>query len=177
MLFTENSLWTMIHGIAFGGGALLGLGAALFAFHAIRADDVLSAGTPKTARSIGLLTSFVALMLWLTVIAGTYIVFPTYRETPPEGATDLLRYPRAYLLGDPDTAWLHAFAMETKEHVPWIAAMVATAIAFVAMRYRATLLSDRSLRRMTMVLLAICFLLVAYISLLGVFINKVAPVL
>jgi hypothetical protein len=65
--------------------------------------------------------------------------------------------------------------MEIKEHVPWIAAMLATAVAFVAVRYRAQLLRDGALRRVATTLLAICFLLVSFVSLLGVFINKVAP--
>jgi hypothetical protein len=65
--------------------------------------------------------------------------------------------------------------METKEHLPFIASMLATAVAFVAWRYRKQLLGDAPLRRIGSALLAISFALVAYISLLGVFINKVAP--
>ena len=30
MLFSERSIWTMVHGIGLGGAALLGLAAALF---------------------------------------------------------------------------------------------------------------------------------------------------
>jgi F0F1-type ATP synthase membrane subunit c/vacuolar-type H+-ATPase subunit K len=65
--------------------------------------------------------------------------------------------------------------MEIKEHVPWIAAMLATAVAFVAARYRSAVLTDGSLRRPTMTLLAICFVLASVVGLLGIFINKVAP--
>jgi ABC-type dipeptide/oligopeptide/nickel transport system permease subunit len=63
--------------------------------------------------------------------------------------------------------------MEIKEHVSWIAAMLATAVAFVTGRYRSRI--DDSVRRVAVVLLAISFLLVALVSLLGVFANKVAP--
>jgi hypothetical protein len=56
--------------------------------------------------------------LWLTVIVGTYVIFPPYRATPPPGATDLSEFPRALVLASPSTAWLHAFAMESKEHMP-----------------------------------------------------------
>jgi hypothetical protein len=118
---------------------------------------------------------FIAATLWLAVLVGTYIIFPLYRVTPPEGATDLSQFPRSFLLANPDTAWLNAFAMEIKEHVPWIAAMLATAVAFVGVRYRSRLLSDAQLRSMTTALLAICFLLVSFVALLGVFVNKVAP--
>jgi ABC-type Fe3+-siderophore transport system permease subunit len=66
--------------------------------------------------------------------------------------------------------------METKEHMPWIAVMLATASAFVGVRYRSQMLTDPRLRSMTAAVLAICLLLVAFVSLMGVFVNKVAPV-
>jgi hypothetical protein len=34
MLFSERSVWTMVHGIGLGGGALIGLAAALFYLYA-----------------------------------------------------------------------------------------------------------------------------------------------
>ena len=34
LLFTGRSLWTMVHGIVLGGGALMGLSAALFTLYA-----------------------------------------------------------------------------------------------------------------------------------------------
>ena len=36
MLFSERSIWTMVHGIGLGGAALLGLAAALFYLYAVR---------------------------------------------------------------------------------------------------------------------------------------------
>ena len=179
MLFTERSIWTMIHGIVLGGGALLGLAAALFALGtarvAVPATDPVADATAAQARYLGWLTVFVAVSLWLTVLVGTYVSFPPYRATPPEGVTDLARYPRALLHSNPGTVWLHSFAMEIKEHVPWIAAMLASAVAFVSMRYGSRLLADASLRRIAMTLLTACFAIVSIVSLLGVFINKIAP--
>lgn len=176
MLFSEGSLWTMLHGIGFGGGAMLTLAAVLFAIYLMRESAIGGRSSELPARRIGQLTAFSALLLWLTSIVGTYIVFPTYRTPPPDGATDLTAYPRALLLADDGTAWLHRFAMETKEYLPWIATMLATAAAFVAWQYGSAFLRDRSLRRLGSAFLVACFVLVSYISLLGVFINKVAPV-
>jgi hypothetical protein len=65
--------------------------------------------------------------------------------------------------------------MESKEHMPWIASMLATAVAFISVRYRSRVLDDASLRNMAIILLAISFTLVAFVSLMGVFVNKVAP--
>jgi hypothetical protein len=78
-------------------------------------------------------------------------------------------------MSDPGTSWLHAFGMESKEHMPWIASMLATAVAFVSVRYRAILLTDTQLRTMAMALLAICFALGSFVGLMGIFADKVAP--
>jgi hypothetical protein len=174
MLFSERSIWTMVHGIGLGGTALLGLGAALFHLYATRPASV-SIPNELESRPFALLTTFSAAMLWLTVIVGTYIVFPAYRVTPPPGTTDLSPFPRALVLASADTAWLHAFAMEIKEHMPWIASMLTTAVAFIAMRYPTAALRHPSLRRTSFSLLAISFAIVSLASLLGVFVNKVAP--
>lgn len=175
MLFTDLSLWTMIHGLVLGGAALMALFAALFAMRAMRTPDQSDAARRDQARSLARLTVFIAAVLWLAVIVGTYVIFPPYRVTPPEGTSDLHPYPRSLILANPETAWLHAFAMESKEHMPWIASMLATAVAFVGVRYRSRLLHDAQVRDMATTLLAICFILVAFVGLMGVFVNKVAP--
>lgn len=175
LLFTERSLWTMVHGIFLGGAALLALAAALFTLYMLRKSHGEVLLTAAHTRAVALLATVIAAATWLTTLLGTYRVFPPYRAAPPEGTTDLAAYPRTLILSNPETAWLHAFAMETKEHVPWIAAMLATAVAFTAWRHRETLLTDFRIRRIATSLLVICFVLVAYVSLLGVFVNKVAP--
>ena len=176
LLFSTRSILTMIHGIIFGGGALLGLSAAVFSLVTIRAGDtVADAPARGQVRYLGWLIAAVAVLLWLAVLAGTYVTFPDYRATPPVGITNLARYPEALLKSNPSTAWLDSFAMEIKEQVPWIAAMLATAVAFVSRRYRSRLLTDSALRRTATALLVICFILVIGASLLGLFINKVAP--
>jgi hypothetical protein len=174
VLFSERSIWTMVHGMALGGAALLAMAALLYSVRVTAS----SAGSPAAApqsRSLSALAVLVAVLLWMTVVGGTYIVFPPYRATPPEGLVDLSQFPRSFLLGSPDTAWLHAFAMETKEHVPWIAAILSTAVAFVTVRFRSTLLDDPRMRAVVTTLTAVSFALVSYTALLGVFVNKVAP--
>jgi hypothetical protein len=129
MLFSELSLWTMLHGIVLGGGALMALVAALFALGTLLRPIDGSPAARDRAGAVATLTVVLAVVLWVTVLTGTYILFPPYRATPPEGLTDLARYPRSMVLANPETAWLHAFGMESKEHMPWIAAMLATAVA------------------------------------------------
>jgi len=175
MLFTSRSIWTMIHGIVLGGGALMTLAAALFYLLAMRTAAHPDASSSDSFRPFVWITTVAAVLLWLTVIVGAYVTFPPYRATPPEGLTELRAYPKSLLQSNPGTAWLHGIAMEIKEHVPWIAAMLATAVAFVAARYRSALFVDASLRRPAAMLLAIGLALASVVGLLGIFINKVAP--
>ena len=174
-LFSNRSSLTMIHGIVLGGGALMALIAALFYLRAMRVTDLSHASAPYGSPPLTWLLGFAATSLWATVLIGTYVSFPAYRATPPEGITDLAQFPRSLLQSNPATVWLHGFAIEIKEHVPWIAAMLATAVAFVAVRYRSTLLTDRRLNGMATTLLAICFALASIVGVLGIFVNKVAP--
>jgi hypothetical protein len=173
-LFSARSIWTMLHGIALGGGALIALAATLFGLLILKSESDVS--DPTIRRTwVSSLATISSALVWLTVIGGTYIVFPPYRATPPEGLTDLAAYPRSLLLANSDTAWLHGIAMEMKEHVPWIAAMLATAGAFITNRYRATVFRESLERRLAIALLGVSVTLVATASLLGVFVNKVAP--
>lgn len=177
-MFSGRSLWTMVHGIGLSGGALLGLAAALFYLYAtpVRGSgDGRVVATADQGRALARLTGLTTLLLWLSVSVGTYVVFPAYRATPPAGATDLAAYPRALILADPSHAWLHTVAMEIKEHVPFIAAMLVTAVAFMAVRERERLLNDGALRRTGLALLGIAFALVGVVALLGTLVNKFAP--
>lgn len=170
LLFSQRSIGAMVHGILWGGLALMALAATLFA---LRVSRDIPAERP--ARAIAWLSTVSAAALWITVFVGTYVSFPAYRIAPPADATDLSAHPRALLLSSPDTAWLHSFGMEIKEHVPFIIAMLATAVAAAALRYRTKLLTDATLNRMASTLLAIALVLSMGVGLLGILINKVAP--
>ena len=174
-LFTSQSILTMVHGIVLGGGALMTLFASLFALQLLPSTSEPVMLPVRSARLVQWLLVATAVLLWLTVIGGTYLVFPPYRATPPEGIADLSQYPRSLITSNPQTAWLHSFGMEIKEHMPWIAAILGTAVASIGIRHGNELLVNRELKRMVTVMLSIAFLLVAVVAVLGVFINKVAP--
>jgi hypothetical protein len=181
VLFSDRGLLTMLHGLVLSGGALLLLIVALFACWAFAGPGQLTVAPsqrvtvpPRHAASLRWLLIVGTLLLWLTVISGTYVIFPLYRAPAPEGITVLTEYPRALLMAGDDTRWLHAFGMEIKEHVPWIAAMLSTALVVVARRNH-DLLAQPEWRRLTMTLLVVVVLLVTGAALLGTFVNKVAP--
>ena len=145
-LFTSESILTMVHGIVLGGGALMALFASLVALQLLPSSGEQAILPDRSARLLQWLLVATAVMLWLTVLGGTYLVFPPYRATPPEGIADLSQYPRSLITSNPQTAWLHSGLLVNKE-----------------------------LKRMVTVMLTISLLLVAFIAVLGVFINKVAP--
>ncbi len=112
---------------------------------------------------------------WLTVITGTWIVYPWYRAKPLADEADLAPYPKAYLLADPDLARWHTFAMEWKEHVGWLSPILATTVAYVVIRYRPQLAQQVELRRALMLLFTLAFATTLVSGALGALLNKAAP--
>jgi hypothetical protein len=110
-----------------------------------------------------------ALLAWATVLTGTWIVYPWYREKVPESA-------RSVLLSDPSTENWHKFGMEWKEHIAWIAPMLATAAAFMVLYYGSALVRNRTVRYITITLFVAAFATAAIAGLFGALITKAAPV-
>lgn len=116
----------------------------------------------------------VAIVAWITVVTGTWIVYPWYRAKPPAGA-DVANYPQAYLVANPSLAGWHEFGMEWKEHVGWITPIIATAVAFVIFRYGPQLVREARIRRALITLLVVAFGAALVAGGLGALINKMAP--
>src|SRR3990172_7054091 len=116
-----------------------------------------------------------AVVAWVTVVTGTWIVYPWYRAAPPAGTTDLTEYPRSLLLSDPRTADWHKLGLEGKEHIAWISPILATAAAFIVLYYGIQLIVDKKLRIASMALFILAFAAAGIAGLLGAFITKAAP--
>lgn len=175
MLFTERSIWTMIHGIGLGGSFLILFSSAFYCLWNLNTEALPEAIAQRRCRFLSRLSIGLAVILWLTVLVGTFVSFPGYRVNPPEGASDLSMYPKAALKANPDTEWLHSIGMELKEHLPWIPAMLMTAIAYVTWRHADELVEEVRLRRFVLALFPLIFAVVSAVALIGIFINKVAP--
>src|SRR6266566_4493832 len=107
-------------------------------------------------------------------VIGTWLVYPGYRADAPPGA-DLALYPRQYLLRTPDLRFWESFAMEWNVHVGWITPFLATAVAFVALRYGKRLVADFQVRKMLTNLFVIAFATAVIAWLLGALVNIAAP--
>jgi len=172
---TDRELWTVIHGMVLGAIFLLAFAGGLAGLWSLRPEWITVAGLEERMRRLRAGTWIMAIAAWLTVITGTFIVYPWYRASPPAQA-DLTEYPRSYLLANPDLAAWHTFGMEWKEHVAWLAPILATAVAYVVIHYGSQLAYQREIRYPLMVLFTIAFLAAGAAGLFGAFITKVVPI-
>jgi hypothetical protein len=155
---------------------LLAFAGGFAGLYSLRPEWVTVVGMNERLRRLDVGTWVMAVVSWLTVITGTYIVYPWYRATPPEGA-DLLDYPRYFLLDNPNLAAWHTFGMEWKEHVAWFSPILATAVAFVVWRYGDKIAENPKLRNSLLILFVLAFAAAGIAGLFGAFITKAAPIL
>jgi hypothetical protein len=145
---------------------LLAYGGGLAGLYSLRPDWATPAGIRERLVRLKLGAWGMAIVAWLTVITGTWIVYPWYRAKLPAEA-DLRFFPRAYLLVDPQRAGWHMFGMEWKEHVAWLAPILATAVLWVIYVYGEELAKDSRMCRVLMVLFTLAFLAAAVAGLFG----------
>lgn len=155
--------------MGFGAGFLLAFSGGLSGFWSLRPELVTAAGVVERTRRLVIGTVSMAAIAWATVITGTWIVYPWYREKDPTSAKERL-------LADPDTADWHHFGMEWKEHAAWVVPFLATAAAFIVVYYKTDLVRNNAARRLGMTLLIAAFAVAAVVGALGALITKNATV-
>jgi hypothetical protein len=163
MEITVRQLWMVMH-LGLGALYLHGFGSGLL--------GLVRSGRFSRLTAQG--TTLMAISAWATVLTGTYVVYPWYRAVGPTGA-DITAFPRSYLLANPALMNWHNFGMEWKEHIGWLAPILATAVAYVAVQYRGQLEAQRNVERMLSVLLVMAFVAGIVSAGLGAILNKVAP--
>ncbi|HEX9444043.1 MAG TPA: hypothetical protein VGA73_07975 [Candidatus Binatia bacterium] len=163
----------VVHGVILWTIFLLALASGLIGLWNLRPEWITIGGLQQRMRRLTAGVWVAAAAAWLAVLTGTFILFPSYRAKPPEGA-DLAQFPRAYLLSQPELAeWNDA--MEWKQQLAWFAPILATAAAYVVVRYGPRLAHEPKIRRALIVLLTIAFLAAATAGGIGAFINKIVP--
>jgi len=176
MEVTGRELWTFIHGMGFGAVFLLAFAGGLAELYSMRPEWMTSEGMRARVRRMKTGLWIMAITVWLTVITGTFIVYPWYRAAPPEGTADLSAFPRSLLLAEPNTAGWHTFGMEWKEHVGWLAPIAATVVAAIVSYYGPEISRRVGERRAVAIFFIIAFLTAAAAGAFGAFITKAAPV-
>ena len=187
MELTSREFWTLIHGMVLGALFLLAFSGGFAGLYSLRPEWVTATGLRERITRLRYGIVAMALVAWGTVITGTWIVYPWYREKlAGEGfagcqgaqAPTTTCSPRDFLLSNVSgsTSDWHDFAFEWKEHVAWFAPMLATAAAFLVVYYGSALAQDRFLRRLVMVLFAGAFVVAGIAGLLGALVTKTAPI-
>jgi hypothetical protein len=176
MEVTNRELWTLIHGMGFGALFLLAFAGGLAGLYSLRPELLTVTGLRERMTRLVSGTWLMAIAAWGTVLTGTYVVYPWYRAAAPKGTTDLLAFPRSFLLANPSLAEWHNFGMEWKEHVAWFAPILATVVAFVVLRYGKRLAEKPFLRNALMVTFVLAFAAAAVAGLMGALITKAAPI-
>ncbi|HYU59085.1 MAG TPA: hypothetical protein VEO00_13700 [Actinomycetota bacterium] len=187
MNLTDREAWTVIHGMVLGAAFLLAFGGGMAGLWSLKPGLVTATGIVERTRRLVIGTWAMAIVAWATVITGTWIVYPWYREklagddlTGCAGATlpSATCSARDFLTSNAsgDTASWHTFGMEWKEHIAWIAPMLATAVAFGVSYYGRDLIKHQGVRRALMWTFIAAFATAGVAGVFGAFINKVAPI-
>lgn len=180
-MLTSRHVWLMLHlgcAVLFIHGGAGGIATLLqreklmsstarhgtWAYTITRIKDVV-----RTYSSVSL-----ALIAWLTVLTGTWLVLPGYRAEPPPGA-NIAAYPKAALLASQSFSFWHNFGAEWKEHVGWLMPFLSTAVAFIVLRHPDLLNQDERLRKAVAVCFVTIFAVAVVAAGLGAIINNVAP--
>jgi hypothetical protein len=147
---------------------LLSFAGGLEALYGLRPRFLSAEGVSDRVRRLKVGVVTMAVAAWGTVLTGTWVVYPWYREDIPQS-------PRSVLLADPELADWHKFGMEWKEHVAWISPILATVVAFIVLYYGTSLIRHDRVRRTTTLLFVMAFLFAAVAGLFGALITKAAP--
>jgi Ni,Fe-hydrogenase I cytochrome b subunit len=166
---TTYGWWTVAHGFVLGVLFLLAFASCLMNLGTL-GHNWPPPELEQRLRRLKMWVWIVALSTWLMVITGTYISYVPYRAASAAS-------PKSKVLAAANTAWLHNFAMEWKEHIAWAAPLFATAVVFIVACYGAQLATRNDLRRAAMVFLFLSFVSSIIGSVLGFLIYKAVPIL
>jgi hypothetical protein len=173
MHLTAREWWGVVHGMGFGALFLLAFAGGLAGLYSLRPGLVTAEGVLERMRRLKWGVVIMAAAAWGTVITGTWVVYPWYRAGDETSGP---LSPKYQLLADPNTADWHEFGMEWKEHIAWLAPILATVVAFIVVYYGANLIRHDHVRRTAITLFVMAFGFAAVAGALGAFITKAAPV-
>src|SRR4029450_2141387 len=187
MELSSREPWTLIHGLILGSLFLLAFAGGLAGLYSFRSELGTPGGIKERLLRLQVGGNGMAGVAWATVITGTWIVYPWYRETiagKSLAACDGLQAPndkcspKEFLLSNTsgNTSDWHEFGMEWKEHIAWIAPRLGTAAAFMVLYYGRNLVADRRLRTIVLVLFIGAFAPAAIGGPFGGRVTKAAPV-
>jgi hypothetical protein len=176
MEITTRGLLTLIHGMGFGALYLLACSGAIVELCRRYSP---AAQAPVTGRDETFLRVYLiamAVLAWLAVLTGAYVIYPWYRAAAPPGTANLAAFPQRLLMHSPSTIGWHSIGMEWKEHVAWLVPISITMAAAVFIRYGRNLRRHPELRSAVLCFVLISFVAAGIAGFFGAMLDKVAPV-
>ena len=113
MTLTTREWWTALHGMFLGTAFLLSFTGSAAILWNLRSEWTTPAGRVGAFRLLIAGTWSMAILAWLAVSVGTFVIYPWYRTAAPKGSTAgaLAAYPKALLISKPETRRWHEFGM------------------------------------------------------------------
>lgn len=176
MELSARSLWTLIHGMGFGGLYLLACSGAIIELWRRYTPVAPVPAAPRDERFFRAYLIAMTILAWLAVLSGAYIVYPWYRALPPAGTANLAAYPQQLLMSSPATVGWHSIGMEWKEYVSWLAPISITMATAVFTRYKRNLAKHPPLRNAVLCFVAVSFIAAGIAGFFGAEIDDHAPV-
>lgn len=176
MEITVRSLLTLVHGMGFGALYLLACSGAIVELYRRYAPGSMRPIEVADEKFLGRYLVVMAVLAWLAVLSGAYIIYPWYRATPPPGTTNLAGFPQKLLMASPTTIEWHSIGMEWKEHVAWLVPISITMAAAVFIRHGRNLTRHPELRNAVLGFVLVSFVAAGIAGFFGAMLNKYAPV-
>ena len=176
MEITVRGLWTMIHGMGFGALYLMACSGALVELYRRYRSPLGPEIKEQDEKFLRIYLTAMAVLAWLAVLTGAYIIYPWYRAVPPSGAASLADFPQRLLMSSPSKSAWHSIGMEWKEHVAWLVPISITMAAAVFSQYRRSLRIHPELRAGVLGFVWISLFAAGIAGFFGAMLNKNAPV-
>jgi hypothetical protein len=173
---TTRGIWTLVHGMGFGALYLLGCSFPIVELFRRYRPYSLQPISVEDERFLGRWLCVMAVVAWITVLTGAYVIYPWYRAVPPIGAAPLDPFPQALLKSSANTIAWHAIGMEWKEHIAWFTPISITMAAAVFLQYRRYLRNYPLLRTALLTFVIVSFASAGVAGFFGAELNKHAPV-
>jgi hypothetical protein len=166
---SNREVWALVHGLLIGGPFLLAFSGGLAALHGLRGEYLTQEGIRERVRQLRIGATAMAVLAWATVLTGTWVLLPWYREDSTES-------PQSVLLSDPDTRLWHEFADVWKTHIAHMAPILATSAAALVLYYGPSLARDRTARTVVLALLLGAFAVAGVAAVIGSLVTRAAPI-
>ncbi|HMG84425.1 MAG TPA: hypothetical protein VK574_01705 [Terracidiphilus sp.] len=170
-----RGLWTMVHGMGFGALYLLACSFAIVELYRRYKPRSLQPISEADEKFLGTWLVAMAVIAWITVLTGAYVIYPWYRAIPSAGAA-IGAFPQALLKAHPNTIRWHTIGMEWKEHIAWFAPISMTMAAAVFLHYRRCLTNYPQIRNAVLIFIFVSFASAGIAGFFGAELNKHAPV-